>query len=143
MSDLNDRSLAMQEPEKTHVVVTATGSNHFISKVQYETFLNMSLDDMLRIDAKGTMVKVASIMEILTVEQYYEQHPDQKPAVYTKMEWLEEVPQGIDGLLANAPKKGLEQMILGMKKFVKANPKAEKAKSLGRRMIALQKTMQS
>jgi hypothetical protein len=138
---LNDKPV-IAEPERTHAVITMQGNKHLITLQQFETLQILSLDDMLRIDVRGTSIKISTIAEVLPLEEFYKQYPDQKPAVYSKMEWLEEVPQGIDGLLANAPKRGLEEMIKGIRKFIKENPGAEKAKILARRMIQLHKSMQ-
>jgi hypothetical protein len=62
---------------KTHVVLTFSGSEHFINAKQELALRQMSDSDRLYLDE--AMVRVNTIKEIVPIETYYKNNPEKRP----------------------------------------------------------------
>jgi len=72
----------LTEPKKW-VLLTYAGSKHFITDKQ-EAILRRSADNDRIYTDKG-MVRVATVKEILPLEEYYLAHPEEKPEAPPKL----------------------------------------------------------
>jgi hypothetical protein len=66
---------------KTHVIVTHSGSAHFITSEQNDRLADVGLDDLMELD-NGEKIKGSSIAEVLTIAKYYETYPNRMPQNY-------------------------------------------------------------
>ena len=62
----------------THVIITFSKTRHFITA--REQMALKSLPNGVLAEMGGSVVNTSSISEILTVEDFYRSHPDERPA---------------------------------------------------------------
>jgi hypothetical protein len=63
---------------KTHVILTFQKNKHFISQAVNEQLQKLSNNDMIKLD-DGRMLRLSTVAEILPIEEYYKNHPDERP----------------------------------------------------------------
>lgn len=105
----------MNEP-KTHAIVTYTGVHYLITAEQAQKYGQKRLDDEVIVD--GCILKMKNVADILTIEKYYEAHPNKRPPQTNIFQPLLAEPR-VDPISTG---KGLREMIIGLKKFI-AGPK--------------------
>jgi hypothetical protein len=93
----------------THVIVTYTKSHHFITHSQYEALPDLGSKDWFQ-SSDGSRITGGNIAEVLTIEKFYEVHPDLKPAVefHRTDELMKEL--GFAGTLEAVADNGLKAM---------------------------------
>jgi len=108
---------------KTHVIITFSGSHHFINATQEKRLQSLSKDDQIEID--GNTIFIKSISEIITVNKYYQTFPDRKEqdTAYTAK------PKHYETLINRIHKEGeaFKGLLKGLKRFCDGNPKSLKA----------------
>lgn len=116
----------------THVVLTYSGSKHFITSKQELALRGMNDNDRFYVNDK--MVRVNTIKEIMSVEDFYKNNPKERPT-YTNYTYSDYSSQ-ISRILSPAKDKNraLKGMIKGLNKYIRENPPAEKAKELLKNM---------
>lgn len=62
---------------KTHVLITFSGSKHMITDEQEKTLRKASDQD--RIYIGSTMIRVSTIKQVMPIEEYYQQFPEERP----------------------------------------------------------------
>jgi hypothetical protein len=62
---------------KTRALITIQKTVHFITERQYETLLELSPDDILKLE--DGIVRFMSVAEVTTIDEYYRAHPDKRP----------------------------------------------------------------
>ena len=62
----------------THLVLTFSGSKIPVNEEQHDRLRNLGLKDNISID--GHFIKGSSISEIIPIEDYYHDHPKERPA---------------------------------------------------------------
>ena len=67
----------------THLVLTFSGSKIPVNEEQHDRLRNLGLKDNISID--GHFIKGSSISEIIPIEDYYMDHPKERPAPGFKM----------------------------------------------------------
>lgn len=99
---------------KNYVIIFYDNSRKFITeKVALGLYNSGSKVKEFIVDRER--ISLASIAKILPLDSFYEQYPDQKPeSVLPKF-------QGYSNLIELAPKRGLEQMIKGLKRYIDEN----------------------
>ena len=64
---------------KTHILITYAGTKHFLTAEQELSLRGMADSD--RVYTEKGMVRVNTIKEILPVDEYYLEHPEQRPVI--------------------------------------------------------------
>ena len=72
----------------TYVILTFSGNKYFITERQEKKLRGMSKDDIIPLN--GNTIKASAISEIITLADYYSQHPSERPLVYNGDEIDEE-----------------------------------------------------
>lgn len=113
--------------ETTHVVITPK-TTHFIGQQTNEILEQASLEDMVELD-DGSKIKVSAIMEVLPLEEYYNNFPDERPEPRVWIQGREydwqDIKQleglGEEGILSLAArnKKNMEAFARGIQKAIK------------------------
>lgn len=67
---------------KTHIIITMSGGKYYLTQRLHSQLRQMSLDDMVE-TFEGSMIKVSTIAEVLTIDEY-EKHYPQKQSVDAK-----------------------------------------------------------
>ncbi len=63
----------------SHAIITGGGAHHLITQKVNQILEMANLDDLIETQ-NGTKIKVASIMEIMPITEYYNIYPQKKPA---------------------------------------------------------------
>jgi len=93
---------------KKFVIITFTKSHHFITEEQNEKLKHLSLTDKIEID--GCWVAMSNIAEVLTIEKYYQEYPDERPQ--------EKKPFYGEGMFRRPSPKGKELIIKGYRQYI-------------------------
>jgi hypothetical protein len=71
-------SQAITNDVKNHVALTISGNKHYITQAQAEAMLNMGKDE--RVTIGTTLIRMSTVAEILPLADYYDSHPEERPA---------------------------------------------------------------
>lgn len=99
---------------KTHVILTHSGSNYYITTKQNENLTNIGLDDFIVID--NNKIKGSSISEVITIDKFYEIFPDKKP-IPEQPNYFSDI-DFIDFRSEKLSRDGLKSMIIGIKRAI-------------------------
>ena len=103
---------------KTHAIVTYSGVHYLITEDQAKRYAQKRLDEEVIVD--GCILKMKNVADILTIDKYYETYPKKRDNQVNPI-LLEGKPFNPE----TASKKGLEEMIKGLGKYIsstKENP---------------------
>lgn len=101
---------------KTHVLVTMSGAEHFISDRVNRMLGMASLDDMIELDDKSK-IKVSTIASIMPLTEFYQQNPSKKPD-QSRMQEQDDYFRQIDQeAKASAAKRKTEVLVHVLKKL--------------------------
>lgn len=101
---------------KTHVLITMSGGEHFISDRVNRMLGMASLDDMIELDDKSK-IKVSTIASIVPLSEYYQQNPSKKPDPSRMQEQDDYFRQIADEARASAAKRKTEVLVHVLKKL--------------------------
>jgi hypothetical protein len=96
---------------KEYMLVFFDGSKKIISQKQYlNIFSNMGKHESFNIKIDDQLYNSKSISKLLSLEEYYNQHPQDRPPVYKALE--------IPPISKTTNKRHTEEMIKGLKKYI-------------------------
>ena len=95
---------------KTHVILTHSGGNYFITAQQNDKLRFVGLNDLFEVE--GNRIKGSSIAEVMTTEKYYETYPEKKPA--RGINQFDNFPAFTEQI----PINGMPSMVRGLTKFI-------------------------
>jgi len=102
---------------KTHVIITHSGGNYFITNQQNERLREVGMEDYF--ETENNQIKGSSIAEIMTVEKYYETYPDKKSNNYGQPpSFNAQTPDFKDFRSSEFSRNGLASMIRGLKRSI-------------------------
>lgn len=93
--------------KKTHVILTVSGNHYFLNKKQTEKLFSLRGKNAT-IEIDGQTIMVRRISEIMTIDEYYRNHPEKRVPDYKRLEQM-----GL-GIIKKA--RNNKKAIIGMKK---------------------------
>jgi len=109
----------------THVAITFSKTKHYLTTLQNEKL--KTLGDKERLILGNSFLRISSISEILPLSDYYKSHPKERPQ-YDNIKKFPDLPKSVTWSESKSKEKQIkmmEQMIIGITKFIdrKASPK--------------------
>jgi len=112
---------------KDHIIIFNDGSKKMITENQFNAITQMSSGQKDSLVIDGSLIKFHSISKLLSMDEFYEQYPDQRPQQYDKNEEY-------ISPITNASPKATKLMLKGLKQYCDENSNALKAKEMYNQM---------
>ncbi len=103
----------------THILIFKDGSKKYLNQKGYDVIWSKLEAGKKEILLNGSLISFSSISKILSLGEYFDQYPNERPFYQDRYKDLAGL--GYEGIIKSVPCQRLEQMIIGIKRYINSD----------------------